>query len=58
MISEQKIDDLYASLQRLREFVETIPESQVGTVPTCVEEYYDKSKEYALQKREEVVSVA
>lgn len=42
LASQQKIDDLHDSLERLKEFVEKLTEEEVGLVPTCVEDYCDR----------------
>ena len=55
MGSSQKIDDLHSSLERLRQFVGSLPEGRVRSVPNCVAEYYDRMSEYRLERGEEVV---
>ncbi len=57
-MSEERIEELRGSVDRLREFVGGLGQDRVGTVPICVEEYCDKMSEYRVERGQEVIQIA
>lgn len=55
LVTEENIDELYASVNRLREFVAGLAIEIVSTFPLCVEEYCEKLTYYRVESKEEVL---